>query len=119
MDKEFGIRVRCETRQLYCVLWQLECHSLDNEFNILFKIQAYWCEVSLDTRRVWEETIVGWENTHNKEWVRYDDKAITQGEVKKLYAESGLSGVPHMIWSGRFVGSSSFGGPKAQSPKSK
>ena len=51
------------------------------------------------------------------EWVRYDDKSITQGEVEKLYAESELGDAPQMIWRGRFIGSILFGGPKAQSSK--
>ena len=77
VDEEFPTRVGCKARQLYYILWQSECHLLGKEFNIPFEIQAYWCEVLLDTKCAWEETVTCWEDTHNEEWVRYDDKAIT------------------------------------------
>ena len=61
-------------------------------------------------KRAWEETIAGLEDTHNREYVRYDDKAIAQGEVEKLYAKSGLGGAP--TWSGGrdLLGASYLGG---------
>ena len=94
MHKEFPIGVGCQARQLCCILRQLKCHSLGKEFNIPFEIQAHWCEVSLDTRRAWEKTIAAWEDTHYEEWVKYNDKTITQRETQKLYAESGLGSAP-------------------------
>lgn len=54
-------------------------------------------DVSLDTRRAWQETIVDWKDSHNREQIRYDDKVIAQWNVEKLYAKSELSGAPHMV----------------------
>ena len=115
VDEEFPIRVKCKVRHLCCILRQSKCHSLGKEFNIPFEVQAYWFEVSLDTRRIWEETVVTWEDTHNREWVSYDDKTIAQGEAEKLYIESRLGGAPQIILGGGagLVKSISFGGPKA------
>ena len=110
VDEEFPTRVGCKARQLYYVLRQSECHSLGKEFNIPFKIQVHWCEVPLDTRRAWQETIAGLEDTHNGEWVRYDDKAIAQGEIEKLYTKSGLGGAHTWSRMGDLLGPSHLSG---------
>ena len=79
--------------------------------DISFEIKVYWCEVSLDTRRAWEEIDVAWQDSHNREWIRYDDKVIAQGEAGMLYVESGLGGALYMIWKGDLLGPSHLGGP--------
>ena len=78
MDEEFPTRDKYEARQLCCVVWQLECHTLGKEFGIPFEVHAYWCEVSLDTRYIWEEIVAAWEDSYNKKWVKYDDKVIAK-----------------------------------------
>ena len=78
-------------------MWQHECHLLGKKFDILFEIQVYWCDVSLDTRCCWEETVTSWEDSHNREWIKYDDNVVAQRKTKKLYVASRLDGAPHMI----------------------
>ena len=81
------------------------------EFGIWLEIQAYWCEVLLGMRRAWEETVTAWEDSHNREWIRYDDKDIAQREVEKLNAKSGLGGAPKWSRGGDLLGPSYLGGP--------
>lgn len=57
---------------------------LEKKFDIPFKIQAYWCEVPLDTRCAWKEIVSVWEDSHNEEWVKYNDKVIAEEEYEKL-----------------------------------
>ena len=76
-----------------------------------YQIEAYWCEISLDTRGTWQRVIQMCEDKHRWEQCWYVDKRATSKEAWVL-PEGGRHGLnvgsmetsPSLGWRGRLLG---------------